>query len=131
MSWGVSGVPVPLNSSPQTHGNPGHFSGIPVYPAGHLGPRNDQNGEHQTVLHYNVKCTQYSQNAQLPFSSFSESASALARPLGSCSSVSAIHSSWLNALLALQSSCIVTVSMQGPPAFSPSDLRARPALWEG
>ena len=58
LSWGVSGVPVPLNSSPQTHGNPGHFSGIPVYPAGHLGPRNDQNGEHQTVLHYNVKCTQ-------------------------------------------------------------------------
>jgi len=80
----------------------------------------------------------YSQNAQLPFSSFSESASALARPLGSCSSVSAIHSSWLNALLALQSSCIVTVSRERflaipsrGPAFSPSDLRARPALWEG
>ena len=84
------------------------------------------------IIMLNVHSSQYSQNAQLPFSSFSESASALARPLGSCSSVSAIHSSWLNALLALQSSCIVTVSMQGrPPAFSPSDLRARPALWEG
>ena len=124
MSWGVSGVPVPLKSSPQTHGDPGHFSGIPVYPAGHLGPRLIRMARARPCY-----IIMYSQNAQLPFSSFSESASALARPLGSCSSVSAIHSSWLNALLALQSSCIVTVSMQGP-AFSPS-LRARPALWEG